>query len=584
MVKSLFQGVRSSSIDRGVWVWFGLSLLLPLYYGVVTLVYTLQTPYLIQDDVRQHVFWMQQFINPDLFQGDLIADYFKTVAPVGYTTVYQTLAQLGFDPLIVAKVLPLILGLIAISYGFWLVLVIFPVPFGAFITSLVLTQSLWLQDDLVTATPRAFIYPILLAFLYYLLKGSVWLSLGAIALQALFYPQLAIVQVGVLTMRLVHWRSGLRLSRRWQDYGVWLLGCSIVLALVLTFSTHLANYGPTVTAAQMRTMPEFLENGRLPYFVDFWEFWTSSDGSLGVPLYPPILWLSLGLPWLMRFSAQKGRSRPPYVDRITPHIRLLIDLLVPSLGLFVLAHLLLLRLYFPDRYTAHSLRIVMAIASGIVLTCLLRWLAQWLNQRIPHKTTAQQIGSGLAALFLGASLVVPMIPSVFFSAQVQVQGKLPELYQFFANQPSDSLVASLSKEVNNIPSFSQRSILTGEEYALPLHLGYYRPIQQRTRDLIEAHYSPDRAALRQFIQRYKVDFFLVDKSAFRANYLSDNNWLMLFQPEADEAIAHFQTADPQEKFRPALAKLMVQCSVLEVRNLRVLDATCVSGARQDEGA
>jgi hypothetical protein len=35
-------------------------------------------------------------------------------------------------------------------------------------------------------------------------------------------------------------------------------------------------------------------------------------------------------------------------------------------------------------------------------------------------------------------------------------------------QPQDIRIASLAEEANNIPTFAQRSILVGREYAIPI--------------------------------------------------------------------------------------------------------------------
>jgi len=62
-----------------------------------------------------------------------------------------------------------------------------PVPTAGFIATLLLNQSLWMKDDLVSATPRAFVYPLFLAFLYYLRRSLLPVCV-AIALLGLFYP------------------------------------------------------------------------------------------------------------------------------------------------------------------------------------------------------------------------------------------------------------------------------------------------------------------------------------------------------------------------------------------------------------
>ncbi|MGJ3254530.1 MAG: hypothetical protein ACFE0J_25860, partial [Elainellaceae cyanobacterium] len=63
--------------------WFCLSLTFAAIYSLLALQQAFSADYVVQDDARQHVFWMQRFLNPDLFPDDLIADYFQSVAPAG---------------------------------------------------------------------------------------------------------------------------------------------------------------------------------------------------------------------------------------------------------------------------------------------------------------------------------------------------------------------------------------------------------------------------------------------------------------------------------------------------------------------
>ena len=98
--------------DRRVLFWFCLSLLFAATYGALGLVEAFKAPYVVQDDARAHVFWMQRFVDPELFPNDLLADYFQSVAPAGYVGLYRAGASLGIEPLALTKLLPLVLGLI----------------------------------------------------------------------------------------------------------------------------------------------------------------------------------------------------------------------------------------------------------------------------------------------------------------------------------------------------------------------------------------------------------------------------------------------------------------------------------------
>ena len=112
-------GFWMTRTDRsGTVLWLGLSLLAAAYGGGVALGEAFAGPDVIQDDARQHVVWALRFLDPALFPNDPIADYFRTLAPAGYASVYRAAAAFGVDPILLSKVLPIALGLVLAGYGF----------------------------------------------------------------------------------------------------------------------------------------------------------------------------------------------------------------------------------------------------------------------------------------------------------------------------------------------------------------------------------------------------------------------------------------------------------------------------------
>lgn len=543
-------------------LWFGLSLLLPIYFGGVSLVRSLSHSYAVQDDVRQHVVWFEQFIDPELFPNDWIAGYFQAISPAGFKAFYYLFSQLGIEPLLLAKILPLVLSVIAGAYCFGIAIELLKNPAGAFLTSVILMQSLWLEDDIVTATPRSFVYPIFLGFLYYLLKRKPLICAGAIALQSVFYPQLALVEVGILTVRLFDWHQGrITISRNRKEYVWWAVSAAIALILLLAFRPNLGAYAPPVSLAEMRVMPEFGVDGRAQFFnPNPFQFWLTGNSGLALSADPPLIWLSLLLPifyWRKQFGVEK-----------IAQIRLLTDILLASLGWFFLAHLLLPKLYVPARFTQHSLRVLMAIAAGIVLTLLLDRFRQGQLQK-----RWQSIALRVGGILLAILLILPQIPSIFIAENAQLIGAVPNLYEFFAQQPKDILIASLSEEINSVPTFSKRSILAGREYVLPYHMGYYREMRQRAIDLLTAQYSSDPQIVKNFINQYGVDFFVLDRDAFEVDYIDDSDWLEQFGTVTDAAIDRLERGE-----KLILQGSIRQCAVLRLRRLTVLQAECVAGA------
>ena len=258
----------SQSSKSQVRFWLGVSLMIAVVYGCLGMQQAFSGNYVVQDDARQHVFWMRRFLDPELFPQDWIADYFQSVAPAGYRFVYQAAANFGVDPMVFNKILPTVLALITTGYGFGLCLQLFPIPAAGFTATLFLNQLLWSKDDLISATPRAFFYPLFLAFLYYLSRRSLWPCLLALSLQCLFYPQTALLSCAILGLRLLR-RTGrtLGLSRDRWDLKCAIAGLCLTAILFLPYALTASEFGPVITLAEARHMAEFDSDGRASFFL-----------------------------------------------------------------------------------------------------------------------------------------------------------------------------------------------------------------------------------------------------------------------------------------------------------------------------
>jgi hypothetical protein len=542
--------------------WLALSLVFATYYALLGMRQAFQSEYVVQDDAREYVFWMQRFMEPGLFPNDLIADYFQSITPTGYAAVYQLMAHLGVTPLTFSKILPLLLGLVGTVYGFKVSLQIFPVPAAGFVAMQLLNQGLWLREDLAAAAPRSFATPLLMAFLYYLLRGTNRAIAVVIILQALFYPLLLFISLGLLFVRLAHWKGWLpTFSKRSLVIFTLITGAGFVAMLPYIISS--GEYGPTVNAAQAHTMPEWWPGGRHPFYhPNPWVFWLVGSHSGVLPRFvPPLVWLGFLLPLL-------GKSdRFPLAKLINPDIKVLPQLAAVALALYIAAHAVILKLFFPTRYTGHGWRVAIALAAGITLVLLLDKALQICEQAQLFRRFA------VLALTLGLTVAVVFYPAFFkhFPRAGYMVSRETALYEFLAQQPQDSVIATLADEGSHIPTFARRSILTGKEYALPFHLGYYNQIRQRTSDLIEAQYG-DLAQVQQFVRKYGVDLWIVHRGAFQPDYLTTEykSWLQSFQPSFTAALTKLQ-----RQKTPALAKLTRQCRVLKTPQLNVLQADCL---------
>ncbi len=541
--------------------WFSLSLTVAAVYGIAGLQQAFSGELVVQDDARQHVFWMQRFLEPGLFPNDLIADYFQSVAPAGYTLFYQFIAAVGIPPLLLNKLLPILLGLITTAFCFGVTMELFPLPLAGFIASVLLNQSLWMQDGLISATPKAFVYPLFLPFLYYLLHRKLLATGICIALLGLFYPQYVLIVVWILLLQILVYKEN-KFKFNTQGYKFLGINLSIGGLILVIYALSSSEFGPTISAMQAQQLPEFLPGGRSQFFSDDpWAFWFHgrSGMALSAILTPVFMALGFLLPILLKFPTVFT-----LVSSISSRIRILLDITIAALLMFFAAHALLFKLHLPSRYTQHSLRMVMAWSTAIALTLLLDALWRW-GQSVPKKMLGGIISLVLAIIFL----FYPQLTMNNFPWTSYEQGKQPELYAFLQQQPPNILIASLSEEANNLPTFAHRSVLAAREYAIPYHWGYYEQFRSRLQRMIQAQYSPNFPDVVEFLKQEGVDWWLIEKGAFTPGYLSYNRWLNPYSV-TQEAIANLEAG-----IQPAIATLMTQCSGFETADFAVLSADCI---------
>lgn len=549
--------------------WLSLNLAFAIFYAFLGMQKGFSSEYMVQDDARQYVFWMQRFSDPELLPNDLIADYYKSVSPLGYVAIYYVMAKVGITPLLLSKLLPMGLGIITTVYAFGLSMEILPLPIAGFFSTLLLNQSLWFKDDLVSATPRAFLYPIFTAFLYYLLRRS-WLPcLVTVLLQGLFYPLVVLVSLGIIFLRLWSWENGLPHLSKDRQYQIFcVLAFGLAFFSVLPSALSSATYGPTIAGNIARTLPEFSPKGRAKFFhKDFFLYWINGKDSSLLPwLKVQAILVGFALPILIAF-----KSRFPLINEFN-NSKILLETLLASVMMFLISHLLLFKLYCPSRYTEHTLRIVLAIAGGLAFTIMLDAV---LRSHIVTQSTKLSWKLWLTGVVAVALLTYPNLVKEFPRTAYKI-GAFPSLYQFFEAQPKDILIASLEGEANLVPTFSKRSILVGSEYALPYHTKYYAQIRQRAIDLINAQYSLQLEETKSFIQKYGLDFWLINQSAFTPEYIANNSWILQYQPAANEALNRLQKGN-----LPAISQVMQKCSVWQEQGLFVLDAQCIYQTAND---
>ena len=549
------------------WQWcLIIVLVVSFVYGVLDLQTAFQGDWVVQDDARQHVFWMARYLDPELFPNDWIADYFQSVAPWGYTSLYKLAASVGIDPLVFNKLIPVALRLIITYYFFLLCREIFPVSIGCTVSTLLLNHNIWLKDDIVSGTPRAFLYPFLIAFLYYFTIQALIPCLVTIIGLGLFYPQVVFIASGILVLRLIKWQGLIPTLTNNREYRYFsLIGLAVAIIIMLPYAINSSDYTPIISRAEAFTMPEFHYGGRSNFFKDsIFEYLVGRGNGvlISTGVFKPIILVSgLFLPLLIKQS-----DRFLLAQKITSRLDTLIKLALSSLVMYIMAHIVLFRLHLPSRYTVHSLRIIITICAGITITLFLAYLFTKIKDEYSNKQ------SKVLASFVIIAIALLTYSSFFepFSPTGYKIGSYPPLYQFFQQQPQDIIIASLAKEADNLPTFTKRSILVSREYAIPYQLGYYKPFSQKVKDLITAQYSNDLRVVKWFIRQYNISFWLMEDRSFTTEYVKKNRWLKSYRIEYNRAVEKLEN---NHNF--VLATYKDTCQVFSHAKFMVIDAQCL---------
>lgn len=554
---------QNKSSKLSLFFWLIASFSLSFWYSWLAFSRTFNQQFIIQDDARQHIFWLRRYLNPELFPDDLIANYFQSVAPSGYKFFYATLAQIGFDPVNVSQVLPIILGLITTGFCFAVAYQLLPIPSIGFIATTLLNQNLWMQDGLISATPKAFIYPIFLAFLCYWLKKSLFGISLSIILLAYFYPSLVLLCSVLLVLQFWQWSDkSLKFNYQRENLVFCCTGLIVACLSLLPYVISAAEFAPIITVEQARALPEFQAGKRASFFDNnLWDFWFNGGRSglrITSAFLPPLTYSALLLPVLWRLQ-----KKFILIGKVIAQFNILIRLILASLVMFSVAHIFLFKFHLPSRYTQHSFKIVVILAASISLILLIQKINDYLAPRwqiLP------------ITILLGILISYPASLDSFIWTGY-VTGNYTKLYKFLEQQPTNIVVASLAEEANNIPSFAQRSILVSSEYAIPYHWGYYQQFRQRTKDLIAAQYTEDVALINNFISTYKINFWLIESKSFSPTYLQESRWLKTYKLQAKEVNKKLING-----VKPLLLKLKAKCQVVEDKELTLISTKCLQSS------
>ncbi len=474
----------------------------------------LLNPYVINDDVRQQLYWMASWDDPGLFPPNLLNEYSRLYVPEGVKAIYRALSPV-MDPVQASKAVTGVLFVILCLAMYGVGSVLGGRRLGVFCAGAVWLMPFFLYN-ISGGLSRAFAAPLLALFLLAWLKRFPSGMALSLLFQAVCIPYICILCC--LSCALAFAAARVRrdppppFPRKAAHFAV-LAACALAV-WAMRQRMNASGFGPLAGFQNIVERPEFGPLGRLDLFplpnpfldLVYWPF-----ERIG-------LFLESGLPLgiaslaVLAVLVVIGARRFPWKS-LAPHLTPFAALAASSLILYAAARMLALKLFVPDRYVSYSFNIFYALALAI---CLYAVFSPLCSRR----------GAGAVLVVLAAGLGAWRLTG----AGLYDYSAWAPVYQAVRELPKDALVGGHPEDMDNVMTFGQRDALATFELAHPWSLGYWTRLEPRLRDQLMAYYATDPKTVRDFAARYGVDAMVVDEARYAPAFIEKGAF---FAPYAD---------------------------------------------------
>lgn len=481
----------------------------------------LTSPFVINDDVRQQLFWMRQWLDPGLFQGDLLARYARDYVPWGVKGLYW-LASWVVDPIRFSQILP---GLLFIFLG----LCLFQLgrELGGRLLGWATLAVYWLMpfflDNLAGGLARAFAAPLLAFFWLCWQKKMPWGMGLALILQALFIPYIFLLCGFAAGLAWLAGRTGKfgapPFPSKAGHFLILIAGAALVGFMNFRYDTD--GFGPLVSYAEMLNRPEFYAGGRyalLPIPSFFWELvapWEYIAPFRDLGLAPAVS-VCIILPALTLWGLARVDWRS-----LKPHLQPVCYLALAGVPLYFLVRFVYFKLFMPDRHIMYTLNFSYCLLLALGLSTTLQ-VSRW-----PRNLA-------VLALIAAASLGVWRLDNVGLMDYAVYR----PLYAALADTAKDAIIAGHPNLMDNVPTFARRQALITYKLAHVWSKGYWQMVEPRLEDLFKAYYAADPQEVIAFCRKYQVSFLVVDDRHFTPEFLAGGRFLVPMDRKAPQYLGH----------------------------------------------
>lgn len=478
----------------------------------------LTNPFVINDDVRQQIYWMQQWQDPSLYQDNVLNAYARQYVPWGIKIIYRA-AAFAIDPLLFSKILTgaifACLGtlvfmtgraLLSRSLGWACLAVFWTMPYFLFTIS--------------GGLARSFAFPLVLLFLLGWFHRKPWIATVSLVLQSFLIPYVFCLCLAATSVSWLLHKIG-RAGSCVIPLSVWhaaATAAGIAAVTIMKHSFDAAGFGPMVTRADIASNPIFSANGRYeigttPAFlqdliVTPWEYigaFHELGTAGGIVSVAVIIIAGIFCIRFADFRAMRPFAAPVFIFAGT------------SVALYLAAYVVILKLFLPDRYILYTVNLAYCILMGIAFH------AAWVRY-----------GSSRCAAITLVSVAFALGILRLHNVGVYDFSGDKDLCEAVSRTPKTALIAAHPRTADNILTFGKRNVPASFELAHPWAKGYWRLVEPRISAFFTAYYASNAQPVLDFCRRYRVDFIAVDDRHFAREFIAGRPFMAPFDRQIRE--------------------------------------------------
>jgi hypothetical protein len=507
-------------------------LILSCLFGWRAYLFEIYDPLVIGDDARLVLLGVLRFSNSQLFPNDLLTDYAESFVTPGVRILYF-LSSSFIEPIAFSKILSFFVFVIATFFFFQLMYKITSSKISSILATLFFISISTFKLSLSGGFPRSFSLLLIICFLLFLIEKS-WVKVFiTLALSTVIHPLTFLLCYCTFLFSSVSFSNKSVSIDRSRDRLVALVASFAVGVLVLFPSNVLyssPHIGKTMGPSMAKTEAVYYKGGR--------------PGSVFLPT-PNVIQASyqrLISPFALNSKTvmidKAGFSKPKGI--ITRLLFLFVIFLaiftkikkgflfvpkeiichlISGIFLYLMADLVFIKIYFPERYIG-SFDLISVISVFSLLNIFLE--------------SRRYLRTKFLKFLAIACVAIMIFLSSDFSKSVGMKSYSYDktILDYIASLPNDSLIAAYPMgTADSIPLFSKRKVFVFYEASNPFHIEHWNLIKERTIQFFEAYYSDSLNEIKNFMESNKIDYLLVDLRHYQKEFLDKEQ--IYFNPFSD---------------------------------------------------